>query len=169
MKKLLNFLLVVSLMLSMCVTAFASETSTTVGTPVQGKTVFCENLVLLDDGNYYCILVETVEDKSTIEPLSYPERQKTKTFVHNLVDRNGLFVATITVTVSGVYSEVEKSAVINSVVASFSNEQTPGLSAGLSYSVSYNGSTAQLNILRYGQRIGSLSYKLYTNGSLQQI
>ena len=165
MKKILNFLLVVSLILSMSITAFASETSSNVETLEQGDPVCCENLVLLDNGNYYCVLVETAEDESAIELFRYPERQKTKTFVYSVNNRNGVFIATLTVTVSGVYSEVEQSAVINSVVASYSNEQL----SRLSYSVSYNGSTAQLNILLNGLGIGSLSYELYTNGSLQQI
>lgn len=165
MKKILYYLLAVSLILSMSITASASEAFVNVEVPVQGTPVYCENLVLLDDGNYYCVLVETVEDESAIEPFSYPERQKTKTFIHSVNDRNGTFLATLTVTVSGVYSEVEQSAVITSVVASYSNAQI----SGLSYSVSYNGNTAKLNILLNGLGIGSVSYKLYTNGSLQTI
>lgn len=71
----------------------------------------------------------------------------------------------MTLTITGEYSQMENTAVISSVTASYSEAQV----SGLSYSVSYNGNTATIYILVNGASIGSLTYQLATNGSLQQI
>lgn len=131
---------------------------------VRGNPVRCENLTLLDGGNYYCILLDTIQENEN-GVLSYPERETTKTFLHAIVDRDGDFVANLTVTVKGIYSQADNYAEITSVSGAYSDQQI----SGLPYSVSYNGNTAQLNVLLNGLKIGSVSYKLYTNGSLQQI
>lgn len=157
-KRLIIFGLTVLILLANCLTAFASEDSAA----VQGEPVYCENLTILDGGNYYCVLVDTMEGA---EVFSYPERQVTKTFVHNILDRSGEFVAKMTLTITGEYSQMENTAVISSVTASYSEAQV----SGLSYSVSYNGNTATIYILVNGASIGSLTYQLATNGSLQQI
>lgn len=154
-KRLILLGLAVIVLLGNCLPVFAAEDNTA----TQGEPVCCEGLTMLDNGNYYCILLDAVEEAAVF---SYPERQVTTTFTHDIVDRNGEFIAMMTTTVTGEYSEVEHTAVISSITAYYSNAQV----SGLSYSVSYSGDTATIDILLNGLSIGSSTYKLTTNGSI---
>lgn len=126
-----------------------------------GGVVVCDALILLDE-DYYCVLQGSDEDEE-VSAYSYTEKEKTKTFYSTVRDRNGKFIADLTTVVTGVYSYADNYATINSITATYSN----AVISGLSYTTAYNGSTATLYITLNGAVIGSITYKLYTNGSLQ--
>lgn len=147
-----------------CVTVYAAESITEPSTIeiVKGSDIALDTVVIMD--NFVCITVES-EESEDASPYAYTEKETTKSFVHTITDRNGNFIATFTTIVSGIYSYADNYATITSVTGSFSN----AVITGLSYTVSYSGSTATVYITLNGATIGSLSYKLYTNGSLLEV
>lgn len=161
MKKLLRYLVICSLafalVLGNAVPALAAGTERV----VRGNDIRCENLTMLNDGYYMVLESQTGWETAS---RSYPEKQKTVVFAHDIYDRNGSLVAIADVTVTGVYSEVEKTAVITSASVSYRNAQ----STQLSYSTSYDGNRVTVYFTIGGATIGQQSYKLYTNGALLQ-
>lgn len=165
--KFLSFSLALFVFFSSSSAVFAAENSTineTASTQHKfecGNVVVCDSLILLDEG-YYCIL-EGSDECEEISTYSYTEKVKTGTFYSTVSDRNGNFIADLTTVVTGVYSYADNYATINSISATYSN----AVISGLSYTTAYNGNTATLYITLNGAIIGSMTYKLYTNGSLQ--
>lgn len=161
---LLSLITVVSLVSMNSVTAYAAENiaESNAIEIVKGSDVIVDTVVLM--GDYVCTTTDS-EESSVISPYAYTEKEKTKSFVHNITDRNGALVAKFTTTVYGVYSYADDYATIISVSGSFSDAAL----SGLGYTVSYNGDTATVYITKNGLAIGSITYKLYTNGSLFEI
>ena len=145
--------------------SYASEPTvdTKVMDAVQGNPVICDSVLLLDNG-YVCLTISSDEsDDST--PFGYTEREKSKSFTHQILDKDGVVLANFSTVVYGVYSYADNYARITSVSGNYSN----AIITGLSYSVSYNGDTATVSIKLNGVTIGHIYYRLYTNGSLVEV
>lgn len=132
----------------------------------KGDSVICTNLVLFDD--YYILTTDasiqtTVQDDAT--PYAPVQRFTTKSYSHRIYDLNGAFIATFTTTVKGYYFYPSQEAEIVSVTGAYSNQAI----SGLSYRVEYNGNTATVNITLNGATIGSLGYKISTDGVISQL
>lgn len=131
----------------------------------KGKDFVLQNLEMLDNG--MLVFTQEVSETDTVldESRGYPEKEKTKVFSHKIVDRNGAVMAIVYSTVTGVYSEVEHTAYLTSI----SGNPTGEFAYALSCSSSISGNTGSLNVYLHGVLACSLSYKIETNGTIQEI
>lgn len=159
MQKLLQCLLVCSLALAIVlgtsVPALAAETPDTAA----GSSIVCENLTLLDDGNYCSVLLSTTR----FETIQTARQEKTALFTYDLLPREGASLAKMEVRVTGTFADGENPGLVCSV--RFDGEQA----AQLSGAVSYEDDAAVLTLLVGETEIGSLSYQLDADGFPQQI
>lgn len=133
----------------------------------KGKDFICQNIVVLDDGMvaFTQETYETDTDNVLDESKGYPEREKTKVFSHIIYDRNGNILATVYSTVTGIYSAVDHEAYLTSISGNPTGQFAHAISCGSSIS----GATGSLNLYWYGVPLVSFTYKIYTNGNIQNI
>lgn len=159
MQKLLQSLLVCSLalfiVLGTSVPALAAETPNTVA----GSSIVCENVALLDDGNYCSVLRSTTR----FETIHADRQEKTALFTYDLLPREGASLAKMEVQVTAAFADGENPGLVCSVC--FDGE----LANQLSGTVSYEADTAVLTLLMDETEIGTLSYQLGTDGFPQWI
>lgn len=133
---------------------------------VDGKDILAENLEMLEDGT----IIITEEDTSAHEIAScgsyvlrsYPEKVKTKKFIHTILDRNGVLMAKATVTVKGIYSEVYHYAEITDLSVSF-NTLSNQFSSGTSISANKGYATIYFS----NMIMATFEYTIYPNGNIQ--
>lgn len=132
---------------------------------LEGKDIICSNIEILDNG-FVAVLTSVSESETVLDmERSYPEKEKTAVFSHTILDRNGEELGTFTATVKGIYSEADREAYLTSMTGTFSGTYA----SRLSYTSSINGQTGSVNIYFNGIKVGTLSYKIYTNGNIQNI
>lgn len=131
----------------------------------KGQDVVLYNVLLSELGDYSVITVENQDENDGASVYSYPEKEKTKTFSHAIYDRNYSLMATFNATVTGIYSSVEHYATITSIKGTFTGDYADNFS----YKVSYSGEKAYAYVYFSGVLAATFTYKLYTNGSLQNI
>ncbi|WP_077609230.1 hypothetical protein [Clostridium sp. Marseille-P2415] len=93
---------------------------------------------------------------------SRPEKEVSAKFTHKIYDRNKKLMATATVTVEGVYSQVDRWSEITSVSATFSGE----FKNDFSYSSSTSGNKGYLDIIFNGVTVNTQTYTISTNGRI---
>lgn len=111
------------------------------------------------------VLVPTGSIEGNVGTRSYPEKEVTKSFIHNLYDRNGAYIGTITTVIKGLYSQVDNWAQITSITATFGGPYA----SSLSYATYLSGNTGTVYIYFIGILSGSISYRILTNGTISQI
>ena len=87
---------------------------------VVGKDIRMTNLIVLENG-FYAIVDETENTELNTQNIQFPilqgfpDKTKTKYFTHRVFDRNGKFMAYLTTSVTGLYSQVDggSSRIIN--------------------------------------------------------
>lgn len=173
MKKLFTFLVVLSLLLSFPGLASAEEPSISderilcertvlydSNGEILGEDVVLTNVTVLPDG-CFCV---TREGKEEISRLAEPEMRVTKNFVNSYYDRNGVFLASQTVTVVGYYSSTNGVADITSISDSF----TGTYASYFSSSKSWGGSSGSVSVYFSSSWLMSYSYTLTTTGHITQ-
>lgn len=172
MKKLVRIILIVIMVFSFETLVFAANIGDLhdLGGDkvkyVSGKNMTAENICVLDNGNI-CVTNEVfekviVKDSGTRE---YPDKEKIKTFCHMIYDWNGIEIAALYSTVSGLYSEVDGSAMLTSITGYY----TGTYASKCSYTSVFNANTGSISACFNGLPLGSFSYKIYANGSIQNI
>lgn len=129
---------------------------------VDGKSIVLDDVEIMDAGKYVATS-EKIED--TVLPCAYPEKEKSVTFKHVIYDRNNIEMAVLYSTVTGVYSDADNYAMITSIDGDFYGD----FANSFSYDTELNGDTGTIYIYFNGFSAGSFTYKLYQNGSLQNI
>ncbi len=110
-------------------------------------------------------LLESRESERLIyDDKGVPEMEKTRIFVHNIVDAQNSIIAVMTVTVKGIYSQADNYAYLTSISASFSGP----LASGCTYNSSINGANGSLVMYYYSAALGNLSYHISTNGNITE-
>lgn len=138
---------------------------------VVGKDIRMTNLILLENG-FYAIVDEIENTELNTQNIQFPilqgfpDKTKTKYFTHRVFDRNGKFMANLTTSVTGLYSQVDggSSRIIN-ISGSFSG----AYANNLSYSTELNGSTGTIYMYYRGINVGAIKYRIYTNGYIEDI
>ena len=138
---------------------------------VVGKDIRMTNLIVLENG-FYAIVDETENTELNTQNIQFPilqgfpDKTKTKYFTHRVFDRNGKFMAYLTTSVTGLYSQVDggSSRIIN-ISGSFSG----AYANNLSYSTVLNGSTGTIYLYYRGRNAGAIKYGIYTNGYIGEI
>lgn len=138
---------------------------------VVGKDIRMTNLILLENG-FYAIVDEIENTELNTQNIQFPilqgfpDKTKTKYFTHRVFDRNGKFMAYLTTSVTGLYSQVDggSSRIIN-ISGSFSG----AYANNLSYSTVLNGSTGTIYMHYRGINVGAIKYRIYTNGYIEDI
>lgn len=134
----------------------------------QGHDVIACNVEVCENGEYYIVTElddANSENQMEVSALIDPDRQTTRQFTHRINDRNGVQMAVLTTTVTAVYSDFDNYAMITNITGSFSQQ----LFNGFSYTTSLDGDTGTIYIYLNGAYLGSQSYRIYQNGSLQNI
>ena len=141
--------------------------------PAGGNTREVQILINEDLG----IIIETVEATDDGTPLAHietdyskvfdtiqsdPDRQASRTFTHNIYDRNGKLLAKVTSTVRETYSQADSWAIITGITPSASGPFAHDFSFGTSMS----GSEGYLDIYFSGLPAGTMHYKIYSNGTI---
>ena len=138
---------------------------------VVGKDIRMTNLIMLENG-FYAIVDEIENTELNTQNIQFPilqgfpDKTKTKYFTHRVFDRNGKFMAYLTTSVTGLYSQVDggSSRIIN-ISGSFSG----AYANNLSYSTVLNGSTGTIYMHYRGINVGAIKYRIYTNGYIEDI
>lgn len=138
---------------------------------VVGKDIRMTNLIVLENG-FYAIVDEIENTELNTQNIQFPilqgfpDKTKTKYFTHRVFDRNGKFMAYLTTSVTGLYSQVDggSSRIIN-ISGSFSG----AYANNLSYSTVLNGSTGTIYMHYRGINVGAIKYRIYTNGYIEDI
>lgn len=163
MKKLVAVFLSLSLLFSCIPVAFAAQTAAQDDVEIEykaGKDVILKNVEILDNG-WVCITQEATGNDGR----SYPDRENTEVFYHKIIDRNGIEMAVFYATVTGVCSQVDNYAMLTSITGSFTGDNT----SRFTYSSALSGDTGSATIYFYGVSIATFSYKIFKNGSIQNI
>ncbi len=168
MKRTISLLLSLIVLFSCSSVAFAVEADDIVKDEVeyaQGQDIILRNVEVLENG--FIVITEEISEEvneiNTIDGVS--EKEKTKVFSHRILDRNGVEMAVLYSTVTGVYSEADNEAYLTSITGVF----TGSFASRFSYSSSVSGDTGSIAIFFYGAYAASFSYKIYSNGTIQQI
>ena len=138
---------------------------------VVGKDIRMTNLIVLENG-FYAIVDEIENTELNTQNIQFPilqgfpDKTKTKYFTHRVFDRNGKFMAYLTTSVTGLYSQVDggSSRIIN-ISESFSG----AYANDFSYSTVLNGSTGTIYLYYRGRNAGAIKYGIYTNGYIGEI
>lgn len=125
---------------------------------VSGKNMTAENICVTNEVFEKVI----VKDSGTRE---YPDKEKIKTFCHMIYDWNGVEIAALYSTVSGLYSEVDGSVMLTSITGYY----TGTYASKCSYTSVFNANTGSISACFNGLPLGSFLYKIYANGSIQNI
>ena len=131
----------------------------------EGKDVLCSNIEILDNG--FVAVLTSVSESETVPGMerSYPEKEKTAVFTYTILDRNGEELGTFTATVKGIYSEADRETYLTSMTGTFSGTYA----SSFSYTSSINGQTGSVNIYFDGIKEGTFSYRIHTNGNIQNL
>ncbi len=130
-----------------------------------GNDIMIRNIELLDNG-MLIITQELSESENDVNQFrSIPEREKTKTFTHSLVDRNGIELAVLHSTVTGIYSQVDNDAYLTNISGHFTGD----FAHDLSYSSSISGDTGSIYLYWNGVHLHTYTYKIFPNGTIQYI
>lgn len=169
MKKFISLICALTLMLSLFSVAFAAENGDAIPKDeveyAPPQVYVCQNLVVLDNGMVALTQEAYETDKALNSARGYSEREKTKTFSHIIFDRNGITMATVYSTVTGIYSEVDHEAYLTSIKGNPTGEYA----RAISWTSSISGDTGYLNLFFNGYPICTFTYKIYTNGNIQEI
>ena len=138
---------------------------------VVGKDIRMTNLIMLENG-FYAIVDEIENTELNTQNIQFPilqgfpDKTKTKYFTHRVFDRNGKFMAYLTTSVTGLYSQVDggSSRIIN-ISGSFSG----AYANNFSYSTVLNGSMGTIYMYYRGINAGAIKYRIYTNGYIEDI
>lgn len=171
MKKLVCLILslmMISLTSPICVSAAPADAGITEEAEieyVEGKDIICNSIEILDSG--FVAVLTSVSDSETVLGMErgYPEKEKTAVFSHIILDRNGEEMGTFVATVKGIYSEADREAYLTSITGTFYGT----FASRFSYTYSIEGQTGTVNIYFDVTKQGTLSYKIYTNGNIQNI
>ena len=179
MKKITRSIFASTLLFSivMCATfSSASASSTESNTP---DTIYGSDVILdlsLDEfstvkrGSDVCldITLEGLQKDEEIIPFGNVDQTTTTSFSFDLLDRNGEYVTSTVVTVTGVFSQIEHAAAISKVTATFSG----GKADRISYKPDIDGDTVTVTFYYTAGvtfPIGSTGFKISTNGNITQI
>ena len=166
MKRIVSLFLGLGIVLSCCTVSFAAETN---GSEMNAKTDEIEYLkgedLILENG-FVAVTEKVSEDVALADSgKARPEQERTAVFTHKIFDRNGKVMAILTSTVTGVYSQVDRTAFLTSIKGTFQGS----FASDFSCSTSVSGSTGKINLYYNGMSAGSFSYKIYSNGTIQNI
>lgn len=156
--------------------AAAESTASTYDAPAceRGEDLYL-NVLTSEDGRFLCVGVEETDfgtvvtqkgcqgvhsAKSTLR--SYPEKEVSKAFTYYIYDADHSLLAAFSVCVTGVYSQIDREALITRIAGDFSG----GSGSSFTYTPFMNGNTASVNIYFKGTPVGAFQYKLSTNGLL---
>lgn len=131
-----------------------------------GKSIILENITIMNNG-YICVTDEVCE-KVTIEDKierADTDKEKTKVFSHIIYDRNGIELATLYSTVTGIYSEVDNYAMLISITGIYTGEYANRCT----YDSEIDEDTGYINIYFNGTLLTTMTYKIYPNGNIQNI
>lgn len=124
-----------------------------------------KNIYVFPDGTI-CEMREGPECEMYYNDTDGPsERIKTKTFTYVLTGTGGVYLATATATVTGVYSQADGYAYLTSITASF----TGPAAYMYTWSSSISGDTGSLDLILDSTVYITLHYKIYPNGTIQHI
>ncbi len=172
MKRIVSLFLGLGIVLSCCTVSFAAETN---GSEMNAKTdeieylkgedLVLENIEILENG-FVAVTEKVSEDVALADSgKARPEQERTAVFTHKIFDRNGKVMAILTSTVTGVYSQVDRTAFLTSIKGTFQGS----FASDFSCSTSVSGSTGKINLYYNGMSAGSFSCKIYSNGTIQNI
>lgn len=159
MKRIISIILAVVIIFALCSTAFASGLSTDGHT---NNTDMNQNVMDLGDGITVVTTIISESDEVLGVTRSNPERQKTKTFRHEIREY-ATVIAVLTTTVTGIYSQVAGDAYITSIKGEFTGTQA----GRFHYTPSIAGDKAFMHIFCECIYRKSWIYKIYTNGNIQ--
>jgi hypothetical protein len=167
-------LLALMMLFSMSSVAFAAESTDAAQKPVTYKgeveysverDIILQNVAVISD-EFVVITTDVSENERFLDMTrAYPEKEKTKVFSHRILDRNGIEMAVLYSTVTGIYSEADNEAYLTSITGTFTGDYA----SRFSYSSSIEGNTGSILFYFYGAAFGSFAYKIYTNGNIQNI
>lgn len=130
-----------------------------------------DNISILNNG-FFAISekideVSGVAQESTSQVLrAFPDKTTTARFTHNIYDRNGSPMATLTTTVTGLYSQVDGgSSQMLSISGNFSGQ----FANDFSYTTSISGNIGTIYLYFNGASAGSFSYRINPNGHIERI
>lgn len=175
--KILSSALALSMVMGAGVFSTAAEsTASTYDTPAceRGEDLYL-NVLASEDGRFLCVGVEETDfgtvvtqkgcqgvhsAKSTLR--SYPEKEVSKAFNYYIYDADQSLLAAFSFCVTGVYSQIDREALITRMTGDFSGSS----GSSFTYTPFMNGNTASVNICFEGTPVGAFQYKLSTNGVL---
>lgn len=96
------------------------------------------------------------------ETFGHTEKESIQTYSQNIFDRNGIFIGSYNIKLTGWYSEVDQwSTMTGAEIYSTSGEAT--------YNVRKNGNTAFVDVYYYsGTPLATISYTIHTNGAIRK-
>ena len=179
MKKFLSILLCMALMASMfCITAYAADPSTAPADAIVNedgsKTWYADGVtytaypsvdVAFDttaELEGYEVVLEEVDGITPYGPVS---EVKTVAYSYALYDADGNLSARYTITVSGRFSHSTLLAEIESISCKFTYKASSGYNA----STTWSGNTGTVRILLSGVAVKKYSYRLNTDGTVNEI
>ena len=111
--------------------------------------------------------LETDYSQTTDNTRAIPEQETSRTFTHNIYDRNHTNIATVYSTVRGVYSQVDSWAQILDISAYATGSNA--VVSQITFNTSKSGSDGYLYIYFGGASSGTMHYKIYTNGTISNL
>lgn len=159
MKRIISMILTVVIAFAFCSTAFASDLSKEAHI---NNTNANQDVIDLGDGITVVTTIISESDEVLGVTRSNPERQKTKTFEHE-IKVDGIKAAVLTTTVTGIYSQVAGDAYITSIKGTFTGKQA----GRFFYNPDISGDTAKLFVFYDAIYRKTFIYKIYTNGNIQ--
>lgn len=167
MKRIASMLMAVLLCAAFVLCASA-ETSKYGGVADQTVYAYGKDIVIGETGElcdgYTYVVIEGRGEIEEAVPLSVTDKTKTKMFVNNIYDKNGTFICTLQVTVSGMYSPQDRVSEISSVKYLCTGTH----SDYVTISKKVSGNTAELRLYYLGKYIGKFTYTISYSGNIQQ-